>query len=283
MLPRLPSSRAECAAGYGKQGGSTQCTLCAAGTYAEGYNGLDTTGASGDGETCVACVPTMYVFQSSIGEEAPINSTGTTYRVGATKREECVPKFEQVGVDVGQQILLDNAMFSTDTSLSLAGCLAKCGPTAGKGCFVQFDYGYYNGNVSTCYYASLDANTDGVAPATGLLYVKQIPSDALGATSKVDPELKAKAMSSGMYARLNIPTAAAWALSNIGTALAGGTYSVSGAADLSAVKNKCDMNSRCWGFTLQGGQAVLRGGSDAADLRSFYYNPSDSTSLSWGG
>jgi hypothetical protein len=54
-------------------------------------------------------------------------------------------------------------------------------------------------------------------------------------------------------------------------------------ASLADCKRTCDMMATCFGFTVSNRVCSLRGGSDAADLRTFFSNPAAATiaNLRW--
>eukprot|EP00882_Tetradesmus_deserticola_P001442 GHRQ01001559.1.p1 GENE.GHRQ01001559.1~~GHRQ01001559.1.p1 ORF type:complete len:286 (+),score=82.26 GHRQ01001559.1:1019-1876(+) len=283
---------AECAAGYGMQGGT--CTLCPAGTYQPGYLGNDAAGGSGfgSGTTCIACSTTRSVYLSSNRNETEFVSDGTTYRKGALGREECVPKTAQLGIDIGTRMFDNTSLLTNATGASSiadpAGCMANC--PKNKCCFVHFDYAYKKnaGSAGTkqCLHVNMEVNTDSAAHASAsaaLLFYKMLPSDAIAAASK-SSGVEAKAMSSGLYARCNLPTAwtasAVYNSNQIGKILEAPATAGTTTA-LAACKKKCDMMSTCWGFTVQNSMCQLRGGFDEQDVRSFFVNPDPSTEFSW--
>jgi hypothetical protein len=300
---------AECAAGFGRQGNN--CQKCPAGKYQPGYLGNDaavspTNNGFGDGSTCITCEKTRSVYISSKGKEFEYESDGTTYREGATGREECVPKTAQLGIDIGTKFFEDNSLLPvvsdfTPTATTPFGpdaCLtAACQP--GQCCFVQFDYAWRSNagseGTKTCRAITMTVNTVANSYATAdLLFYKMLPSDAIAAASvNKTGKVEAKAMSSGLYARCDLPST--WAAAGTygsnaigrridGTGAACSTgcpLPASTAADLADCKKKCDMLSVCWGFTMKGGQCQLRGGYDEMDVRSFFRNPDPSAGHNW--
>jgi hypothetical protein len=231
------------------------------------------------------------VYISSRGNETEFVSPGTTYRVGAAGRDECVPKTAQLGIDIGTVMFNDTTLLTASITTATTADPAACMNTAticpaGQCCFVQFDYAFRKGPGGTqgdkkCYYVNMLPNNNKAAhtdSANKLLYYKMLPSDAIAAAS-----LKAKAMSSGLYARCDLPTSGAWATVDagkigkpLGTAMAAGTD-----AGLAACKKQCDMMSTCWGFTVISSLCQLRGGYDEQDVRTFFRNPEPATGYSW--
>ncbi|KAF8065592.1 hypothetical protein HT031_003193 [Scenedesmus sp. PABB004] len=257
-----------CQPGYGYVS-SLPCTACAAGTYQAGYAA---SGGNGDGFTCTACANTSYIFLSSRGAEPVLSTPGTTWRTTARGREECVPRFAQVGIDVGARLMNESFMTSAPSDAANAtACINGCG--AGTCCFVSFDYGYFNSNTTRCLRLELPpATSDTTFP---LVYYKMLPSDVIAASSLRGEEAKAKSMSSGLYARCSATVAQIGAF----TTLSGAT----GSTSLRQCRRSCDEMSTCWGFTVQssGNACVLRGGTDALDLRTFFRLPTNTTGLNW--
>jgi hypothetical protein len=231
-------------------------------------------------------------------------------------REECVPKTAQLGIDIGTKFfdevdLLTAVTFTSTTSdLGLEACLTAACDDARQCCFVQFDYAWKkkggNPGTKTCRAVKMAVNTvanSHTVSTSNLLFYKMLPSDAIAAAS-VDKtgNVAAKAMSSGLYARCNLPTASAsdWSadgtyntdktgrrITSTGAPCASGpsaadcTLPAATAPELAECKKKCDMLSVCWGFTIKSSRCQLRGGFGEMDVRSFFRNPSPSTGLNW--
>jgi hypothetical protein len=250
------------------------------------------------------------VYISSRANETEYVSDGTTYRVGAMGREECVPKTAQLGIDIGTKFFDETTLLTTVTSATPAGntavwvdnCLtAAC--STNQCCFAQFDYAWKKNNgapgTPTCRAVNMAVNTNAAAhtlTTSKLLFYKMLPSDAIAAASvNKTGKVEAKAMSSGLYARCDLPSTPDWsapgtynndktgrqinssgAPCNSGCARPAGT-----AAGLADCKKKCDMLSVCWGFTVVNSQCQLRGGFDEMDVRSFFRNPTNPTTFNW--
>jgi hypothetical protein len=200
-----------------------------------------------------------------------------------------VPQTAQIGVDIGARIF-DNALMQTAAGTTLEACLSKC--DVAKCCFVQFDYGHLNKRSASCNYLNLQPSGDPYAyknASAALLFHKLPPSSAIAAASvgsgaaaaagdDVAPSsiVKGKTMSSGLYARCNVAFVGV-----VGRAL-DVTFDLA-TAKLSDCKRKCDMMSTCFGFTVHAGVCSLRGGTDAADMRTLFNSPNPDTivSLYW--
>ncbi|KAF6257767.1 hypothetical protein COO60DRAFT_1460997 [Scenedesmus sp. NREL 46B-D3] len=292
----------KCAAGWGRSiimTGSrprpSNCSICLAGTYQPGYLGNDGTGF-GAGSTCITCATTRSVYISSQGNETEYVSEGTTYRNGAIRREECVPKTAQLGIDIGTKMFENATLLTADSAGPGNEDPESCMDTncnSGQCCFVQFDYAYTKEQglpgTKACLFVNMPANTNSTAhekSTSNLLYYKMLPSDAIAAASLPKPAgtVEAKAMSSGLYARCDLPVS--WAASGvydtdqIGNRI-GSAFAAGSAADLAECKRMCDMSSICWGFTVQNRLCQLRGGFDELDARSFFRNPDNPTGFNW--
>jgi hypothetical protein len=244
------------------------------------------------------------VYISSKGNETELISGPTSYRTGAMSRDECVPKTAQLGIDVGTRIFDDPTLLTSVTTDKAPNspelCMAKCADNSC--CFVQYDYAYMKAagaqGTKECWVLNLTPNSDAnTLIASKLLFYKMLPSDAIAAASltKAADDVKSKAMSSGLYARCELPTAGGsgvpkgWstanAISKVGKSL-GITLDASPASNLALCKKKCDMMSTCWGFIVQADDSKvlkcdLRGGYDELDVRSFFRNPDPSTGFNW--
>jgi hypothetical protein len=257
-------------------------------------------------------VQTRSVYISSRANETELLSDGTTYRVGATGREECVPKTAQLGIDIGTKMFDESVTtllspvtpFTATTTgdYGLEACLNAACSVANQCCFVQFDYAWKKSPANdgtagpkTCRAITMAVNTVAASYMTAdLLFYKMLPSDAIAAASvNKTGKVEAKAMSSGLYARCDLPSTWAAAgtygsnaigrrIDGTGAACSSGcALPASTPAGLADCKKKCDMMSVCWGFTVKGGQCQLRGGYDEMDVRSFFRNPATSTGLNW--
>lgn len=276
---------------------AVMCTLCPVGKWSDGLT------------DCNSCPSTNFIFISSrrgTGREESYNSTGHTLRTGATGPEECVPQAQQFGIDIGQTVM-NSSLYTlqTDTAWTAGNrkgptvteCLGKC--ATNQCCFARLEYSFANSGVgggnqeTTCRTAELVVNSDAASPLSGtgrLVFVKLVYAQSIAAASIEagdsglsgaaaaaaggDDEVKAKAMSSGLYSRCNFGST--WNFEQVGVPI-GQPLTVSNAASLQDCKSRCDMNSRCWGFTVTGasGSRVcqLRAGEDSRDVRSFFANP----------
>lgn len=294
---------AVCQPGYGLSGSDSTlaCTICPAGTWSDGTT------------ACKDCPSTPFIYISSKKKEEQFNSTKYTIRQGATGPEECVPQTQQTGIDIGQK-LLDSRVYAsaesdgswnTSTGPTMVQCLSRC--SASQCCFAEFRYGYTNtgaASVNTCYINKLDVDTNAASAwTTGsgpLVFTKLVFADFIAAASVKDGEtgntvaqstpgepVRAKAMSSGLYARCSITASIAY----YGKPITGQLYTVQDPASLQVCKSKCDAMSICWGFTVttvNSGQTSSRvcqlvSGEDQLNTRSFFSNPSADSWSSLGG
>eukprot|EP00878_Enallax_costatus_P039056 GHUV01044574.1.p1 GENE.GHUV01044574.1~~GHUV01044574.1.p1 ORF type:complete len:745 (+),score=130.50 GHUV01044574.1:1229-3463(+) len=306
------------------QNGNTTCQICSVGKWSDGING------------CTDCPKTSFLFISSKRKEDTYVSSPYTIRKGATGPEECVPQAQQFGIDIGQKVIDDSFYsvvsqpaagnwYDTARGPNATECASAC--PANQCCFARLDYyaASSGGNIqNTCKTTgTTTANTftvNSVADSAwngvgGLMFTKLVFADTIAAasigqddttdasasepsasTTADDQVVRTKAMSSGLYARCDIPTGANVTL--LGKSL-GQPMLVTDSKSLQACKSKCDMMSTCWGFPVTGTPSSactpssstgcrfcqLRGGEDQINSRGLFANPTAAnwpvTGLNW--
>jgi hypothetical protein len=203
------------------------------------------------------------------------------------------------------------ALLTNSTKQTLGACLSSCPSNAC--CLAQYEV-----TNSTCRTATLAPVAADAAGYYKLLY--KLPPSAMGSASSVKIDaapaggnssevVKGKMISSGIYARCNIPTIVvtdAWGNKDVqpasgwmklGTALTADARTFSTSTDIwdtvdwatseDDCKKKCDDSNVCWGFVYytKYNNCWYRGGEDALKTRSFFVVPTgvDITAFNWQG
>jgi len=225
--------------------------------------------------SCQAC-PNATFYAPVDGSGETWTSSGTTTFPGATGTESCVPKESQLSPEAGQAYFSSAAavqtLLTSSSRATLALCLASCPSDAC--CIAQYDAA-----SKVCKTATL-APVGADSPGYKLMY--KLPPSTIGSASSLKPaEVKAKMMSSGIYARAAIPDnlRATWLLVGTNLGRDARTFSSAQQATLwqagteSSCKAACDNSNVCWGFIFDGSQCLFRGGEDALNTRAFFVLP----------
>lgn len=286
--PLLPP--AVCIPGFGKATPDAPfCSLCPPGQYQPG--GL------------TACTPcgnaTFYPPVDGSGDRW--TATGLTTFPGAVGPEWCVTKESQLSPEAGQAYfnkdsdLLDPSwegqFVASNTWETLGECMGSC--PADSCCLAEYDT-----ESKVCLTASLEpAGIE--SGGHQKLYYKLAPS-AMGSASSVDDPVKAKMISSGMYARCQA-TSELW-MFGVGTPLTADARTFADVQNGQSYwdyadyvdsendcKKKCDASNVCWGFimfsSVNDRYCFYKGGEDALNTRSFFVVPTgvDLAPLNWQG
>jgi hypothetical protein len=176
-------------------------------------------------------------------------SPGLTTFLGATGEESCVPKASQLSPEAGQAYFATeipdvNSLLTSTSAGSLAACLGLC--PAASSCLMQ-----YHVQGSTCKYAAL-APVAPDAPGYKLLY-KLPPSGLIGASSVASTSnntsklVRAKMMSSGIYARVAIPdaTRSKWLLAGTNLDTSARTFTTAAQSTLLVLGTEATCQSVC--------------------------------------
>lgn len=207
---------AVCIAGFGRASlNATFCSMCPPGQYQPG--GL------------LYCLPcpnaTFYAPVDGAGDQW--SSAGLTTFLGAVGAS-CIPKESQLSPEAGQAYFGKDpevqALLTNSTKQTLGACLSSCPSDAC--CLAQYEV-----TDRQCRTATLPAVAADAAGYYRLMY--KLPPSAMGSASSVKPDaapaggnsseaVKGKMISSGIYARCNIPTTTTENWGNIDVQPAGG-------------------------------------------------------------
>jgi hypothetical protein len=262
---------------------------------------------------CLPCPnATFYAPVDGAGDQW--SSVGLTTFLGAVGAESCIPKESQLSPEAGQAYFGKDpevqALLTNSTKQTLGACLSSCPSDAC--CLAQYEVGN-----RMCRTATLPPVAADAAGYYRLLY--KLPPSAMGSASSVKPDaapaggssgevVKGKMISSGIYARCNIPTSVVvdpygnanvepvngWM--KVGTALTADARTFSKDTDIWNIadygseddcKKKCDDSNVCWGFIFYAkyNYCWYKGGEDALKTRSFFVVPTgvDIAAFNWQG